>query len=174
MIDLRKLTGIVEEVIGDLPHPLASSITVKDYKAHEKAAGMMKNPDQALPKDVVAAYHLLTQMKMSPHEFENTWQLARPVANRFLGRDPRPQEIGQFTGAHPADVQDYYSSHPYPGHEEVKAGDFVRYYHASKPIAQGITGRNPLPVEIARFASAGYSDEDIQNHYTHEGKGKGG
>jgi hypothetical protein len=161
---------MIGKVIGDMPHPKAPSLRVREYRATERAAGMMKNPNQAGPEDVVKMHELLKSAGMSAAEFEHTWELARPIANRFLGRDPRPQELAQFVGAHPADVHDYYSSHPYPGHEEVKAGDFVKYHHAATPIAQMTLGRKPLPVEVARFAAAGYQTEDIQSHYAHKGK----
>lgn len=170
MLDPFRLNETITTVIGNMPHPKAPELRVKDYKAHERAAAMMKNPEEAQPQDVVNMYHLLKQAGMSPADFEHTWELARPVANRFLGRDPRPQELAQFVGAHPADVHDYYANSSYPGHEEVKAGDFVRYHHAATPIAQMTLGRKPLPVEVARFASAGYQTEDILNHYTHKGK----
>lgn len=170
MIDRTKLAGVVEDLIGRMPHPEAPSLSVADYRATERAAGMLKNPQEATPQDVVNTYHQLKHVGLSAADFENTWELARPVANRILGRDPRLQELVQFVGAHPADVHGYYMEHPMPGHEEVKAGDFLRYYHAATPIAQATVGRKPLPVEVARFASAGYATEDIHAHYTHEGK----
>jgi hypothetical protein len=107
---------------------------------------------------------------MAAADFEHTWETARPIANRILGRDPRMQELALFVGAHPGDMHEYYMEHPMPGHEEIKAGDFIRYYHAATPIAQSTVGRKPLKVEVARFAAAGYQTEDILNHYTHEGK----
>jgi hypothetical protein len=171
IIDSRKLAGVVEELIGRMPHPKAPSLTVADYRAYEVAAGMLKNPERAQPQDVVNTYHQLKHIGLSPADFEHTWELARPVANRILGRDPRLQELALFTSGHPGDVHEYYMQHPLPGHEEVKAGDFLRYFHAATPIAQASIGRKPLPVEVARFAAAGYGTEDIVNHYAHEGKG---
>jgi hypothetical protein len=169
-LDPFRLNEIVTQTIGEMPHPKAPELRVKDYKAHEKAAAMLKNPNTATPQDVVNTFHMLKQAGMSAAEFEHTWEMARPVANRLLGRDPRPQELAGFVGAHPSDIHDYYMSHPMPGYEEVKAGDFLRYHHAATPIAQLTVGRKPLPVEVARFAAAGYQTEDILNHYTNKGK----
>jgi hypothetical protein len=172
MLDPIRLNAVIDQVIGDQPHPKAPSLKVKDYKAHETVAEMMKNPDRPTPQDVVDAYHTLNGIGMSPAQFQHAWKIARPLANRFLGRDPDPSELAQFVDGHPADVYDYYAHSPYPGHEEIKAGDFVKYFHAATPIAQATIGRKPLPVEIARFAAAGYQSEDMLNHYTHEGKAK--
>lgn len=172
MIDKQRLAGVVEDVIGRLPHPKAPQLTVADYHAYERAAGMLKNPLEATPQDVVSTYNHLKSIGLSAADFEHTWEMARPVANRILGRDPKLQELMQFVGAHPADLHEYYMHHPMPGHEEVKAGDYLRYFHAATPIAHSTVGRKPLPVEVARFAAAGYQTEDIHAHYTHEGKSK--
>lgn len=173
-IDLQRLASVVEQTINRMPHPKAPSLTVADYKAYETAASMLKNPEEATPADVVSTYHSLRTAGISAADFENTWELARPVANRILGRDPRLQELVHFVGAPPGDVHAYYMEHPMPGHEEVKAGDYLRYFHAATPIAQSTLGRSPLPVEVARFAAAGYQTEDIVNHYNHQGKGARG
>jgi len=172
-VDRVKLAGVVEDLIGRMPHPKAPSLSVADYRATERAASMLKNPHEATPQDVVGLYHQLKHTGMAAADFENLWEMARPVANRILGRDPRLQELAQFVGAHPAEVHDFYMQHPMPGHEEVKAGDYLRYYHAAVPIAHATIGRKPLPVEVARFAAAGYQTEDILNHYAHEGKSSG-
>lgn len=165
LIDLHRLAGVVDDIVGRMPHPKAPSLTVADYKAYEVAAAMLKNPEEATPEDVVSTYTQLRTVGISAADFEHTWELARPVANRILGRDPRLQELLQFVGAHPGDVHAYYMESPMPDHEEVKAGDFLKYFHAATPIAQQSLGRKPLPNEVARFASAGYQTEDIVNHY---------
>lgn len=170
-LDPFHLSQTIDQVIGDTPHPDAPTLRVKDYQAHETVAAMMKNPDEATADDVVAAYHLLQQANLSPAEFEHTWEVARPVANQFLDRDPRPQELARFAGLTPSDIHDYYAGHPHPDHPEVRAGEYMRYFHAATPIAQMTVGRKPLPVEIARFAAAGYQSEDMLNHYTQGGEG---
>lgn len=169
-LDPRRLRAVVDQVVGGMPHPDAPELSVSEYRAHQTAASMMRNPEPVRPSDVVHMAQLLKQMEMSPSDFEHMWSVARPVANRFLGRDPLPQEIKLFHGLTPGDVHAYYSEHPYPGHEEVKAGDFIRYFHAAKPIAHRALGRDPLKVEIARFASAGYDAEDMHQHYNDQGK----
>jgi hypothetical protein len=167
-IDPFQLKETIDTVIGNMPHPDAPELRVKDYRAHENAAAMMKNPDDVQPQDVVDMYHMLKTAGMSAADFEDTWQVARPVANQLLDRDPRPQELVKFVGATPSDIHDFYSGHPMPGHEEVKAGDFLRYHHAATPIAQMTVGRKPLPNEVARFASAGYDAESMFNHYNNK------
>jgi hypothetical protein len=169
-VDPLRLAAIVEQVIGQQPHPDAPSLSVSDFMAHREVAAMMKGEEGATADDVVQAYHLLRQIDMSPAEFEHTWQLAQPTATRLLDRDPLPQEVKMLHGALPGDVHDYYANHPYPGFEENKAIDMARYFHAAKPIANHVSGRDPLPNEVARFAAAGYDADAIHRHYTHQGK----
>lgn len=170
-LNTQRLHAVVDLVIGNMDHPDAPELKVKDYRAHVTAAAMMRNPDSVRPQDVVQMFHLLKRMDMSPADFEDAWSMARPIANRFLDRDPTPQEIKRFHGVTPGEIHDYYSEHPMPGHEEVKAGNYIKYFHAARPIAHSTVGRNPLPVEIARFAAAGYDAEDMHAHYTQKGKG---
>lgn len=169
-MDPFQLDAVIEDVIGGMPHPDAPSVPIREYDSHERVAAMMNNPKEPEPGDVAQAYHLLKQLDMSPAEWEHAWKLARPVANRMLDRDPDPQELAMFKGAHPGDVHDYYSSHPYPDHEEVKAGDVVRYMHAATPIAHTLAGRKPVLNEVAQFAAAGYDTEDIHRYYRDAGK----
>lgn len=168
-MDPFRLDAVIGEYIGNLPHPDAQSMPIKEYDAHERVAAMLKNPDEPQPSDVEQAYHMLRQVDMSPAEWEYAWKLARPTANRLLDRDPDLQELVMFRGAHPADVHDFYSSHPYPGHEEVRAGEMARYFHAATPIAHTLAGRKPVLTEVARFAAAGYTHDDIARHYADKG-----
>lgn len=173
MHDPIRLSSMIQQVVGDMPHPDAPSMRVRDYKAHVKAAQLITGKTDVRPSDVANAFHLLKSMDVAPGEFEHTWSIAHPVAQRFLGREPLPQEIKQLNGAHPGDVHSYFAESPHPKFPEVLAGDFARYYHAAEgiAIAAGVK-RRPLGVEVARFAMAGYDAEDMQRHYTHKGKGQ--
>lgn len=170
MIDRIKLNGVVSQLIGNMPHPDAPDITVSDYKAHVRAAQLMKGGNEPHDSDVSAAVHLLKGMQMSPADFEYLWESAKPLSQRFLGRPPKPQELRKFLDATPGDIHGFYADHPHPDFPEVKAGDFARYFHAAQPIANSTVGRNPLKLEVARFAMAGYDETDIHAHYTHKGK----
>lgn len=170
-MDPLKLASVVEEFIGNMPHPDAPTMPIKEYAAHERVAAMMHNPKEPEAGDVEQAYHLLKQLDMSPAQWEHAWKLARPVANRMLDRDPDPSELVMFKDGHPSVIHDYYSSHPYPNFEEVQAGDVMRYLHAATPIAHTLAGRKPVLTEVARFAAAGYTSDDIANHYRDTGKG---
>jgi hypothetical protein len=64
-IDKLRLAGLVEQVIGRMEHPKAPSLSVADYRATERAAAMMKNPDEAAPQDVVDLYHQLKHIGMA-------------------------------------------------------------------------------------------------------------
>lgn len=169
-IDLVRLNGVVSQLVGNMPHPEAPDVTVNDYKAHLRAAQMMKGTDNVHASDVSSAVHLLKGMQMGPADFEYLWESAKPLAQRFLGRNPKPQELRKFLDATPGDIHGFYSDHPHPDFPEVKAGDFARYFHAAQPIANSTVGRNPLKLEVARFAIAGYEPEDILRHFTHKGK----
>ncbi len=169
-MDLRRLRSTIDAYIGELPHPDAPGVPIKEYQAHERVAAMMKNPQSAHGEDIEQAYHMLRQMEMSPAEWEHAWKLARPLANRLLDRDPDPQELSLFKGfVHPGDVLEYYSSHPHPQFPEISAGEMMRYFHAATPIAGMNAKRKPTLGEVARFAAAGYDDQDILAHYTHKG-----
>lgn len=171
MHDTVRLSSVIAQVIGDMPHPDAPAMKVRDYKAHVKSAQLITGKDEVAPADVSNAYHLLRSMDMSPSDFEHTWSIAHPVAQRFLGREPLPQEIKQLTGQHPGDVHSYYAESPHPDFPEIQAGDFARYYHAAEGIAVAAgVKRKPLPIEVTRFAMAGYDAEDIQRHYTQKVK----
>lgn len=169
-LDHFELNNVIDQVVGDLPHPDAPTMPIREYDAHQRVAAMMNNPREPEPADVEQAYHMLRQLELSPAEWEHAWKLARPTANRFLDRDPDPQELVRFRGAHPSEVHDYYSSHPYPDHEEVQAGDMLRYLHAATPIAHTLSGRRPVMTEVARFAAAGYDTEDLHRYYRDAGK----
>lgn len=167
-MDPLLLQAAVEDVIGRVPHPDAPSVSVADFEAHRGVAAMMKGDLGANADDVVRAVHLLKQMDMTPADFEHTWELSQATSTRLLNRDPSPQEIKTLHGAMPGDVHAYYVSHPYPGFEENTAGEMARYSAAAKPIANSLAGRDPLPLEIARFAAAGYDADSMMRHYQGE------
>jgi hypothetical protein len=168
-IDGVRLANVVGQLVGNMPHPDAPDITVRDYQAHVRAAQLMKG-GRIHASDVAAAVHLLKGMQMSPADFEYAWESAKPLSQRFLGRSPKPQELKKFLEATPGEIHGFYADHPHPDFPEIKAGDFARYFHAAQPIANSTVGRNPLKLEVARFAIAGYEEEDIHRHYTHKGK----
>lgn len=165
-----RLAQVAEQLVNNMPHPDAPTLSVRDYKAHVQTAQLMKGSGQVHPSDVVAAAQLLKGMEMSPADFEYLWSVAKPLSQRFLGRPPKPQELRKFLEATPGDVHGFYADHPHPDFPEIKAGDFARYFHAAQPIANATVGRNPLKLEVARFAAAGYDEEDMHRHYTHKGK----
>lgn len=169
--DRNKLRENVEQAAANWPSPHAPEIKNKDYEAHARVAALLHENPHPSPDEVTHAYHLLKNAEVSPHDFESVWSTAKPLANRLLGRPPTIHDVKQLAGGHPADVHSYYMGHPHPEYPEVKAGDFAKYHHAATPIANSMIGRDPVPLEVARFAIAGYDSEAIQNHYTDNGKG---
>jgi hypothetical protein len=149
---------------GDMPHPKAPSLKVKDYPAFERVAWML-NDRKPRPADVVHAHKSLQVAGISPAEFEQTWTVARPVANRLLnGRDPTMVDIQRLKEAHPRDIHRYYLDHPFPGYEEVTAHQMATHYRAAEAIARQY-GRTPNYEEVSRFAVAGYEADDMHQHY---------
>lgn len=167
--DLRAIRQAVEAHINAQPHPLAPDLTVGEYPMFERIASMLN--DQVLrgnkpkPEMVVHAHQTLKSAQLSPGEFEHIWTMARPVANRLLDRDPSIIEMAKhLREATPKDVHQYYSDHPYPGYEEVSAGQVARYQRAAEPIARRY-GKSPNLEEVTRFAAAGYTHDDMHQHY---------
>jgi hypothetical protein len=156
---------------GELPHPGAPQLKVKEYPAFERVAWML-NDRAPTGHDVAHAHESLKQAGMSPAEFEGVWSTARPVANRLIGEDPKMQDLVRLKDAHPHEIHAFYMDHPYPGYEEVTAGQMARYYRASEAIARRY-GRTPNLEEVSRFASAGYEDEHIETHYSEGSRSAG-
>lgn len=154
----------VAAVYGNMPHPQVPSLKVNEVAAYERVAWML-NDKKPTPTDVEHAATTLKQAGISPADFETTWAVARPVANRLLdGRDPTMVQLKQLVGKSPQEVHDYFSGHPFPGYEEVTAGQMVRHWRAAEAIARQY-GRAPNHEEVSRFAAAGYTADDMHSHY---------
>ena len=157
----------VADYYGNQPHPAAPALKVNEYQAYERVAWQL-NDRQPTGADVTHAAQTLKQAGISPSEFEQTWSVARPVSNRLLGQDPTIQQIATLKAASPKDIHTYYMDHPYPGYEEVTAGEMVKHYRAAEPIARQY-GRTPNHEEVSRFAVAGYTADDMHAHYGESG-----
>jgi hypothetical protein len=157
----------VAEVYGNMPHPQVPSLLIKDYPSHERVAWML-NDRKPLPHEVAQAAETLKQAGLSPSQFESTWAIARPVANRLLGTDPTMQQLVALQGGSPQDIHHYYMNHPFPGYEEVTAGEMVRGYRAAEHVARQY-GQVPNHEEVSRFVATGASSDDMHNHYSESG-----
>ena len=158
------IARVTAEVYGNMDHPLVPGLKVKEVPAYERVAWMM-NDRRPSAKDVQQAAQTLKHAGISPSDFESTWSIARPVANRLLnGRDPTIVQLQHLVGKNPHEVHDYYMHHPYPGYEEVTAGDMARYYRAAEAISRQY-GHRPNFEEVSRFAVAGYTADDMHDHY---------
>lgn len=164
MIDMNRVQAAIEEYYGNLPHPNAPSVKVRDYPAFAKVAMALKGafPDGG---DVENAHQQLKALNLSPADFHDAWEVARPVANRLLGRDPHLTELAKFTQMSPGDIYDHYHNHPHPQMPDVRAGELVQYYHAAKGMAQQYQNRDPNHVELQRFIHGQYTAEEMQQHY---------
>ena len=167
--DLKSIRDAVDAHLNAQPHPLAPTLTVGEYPNFERVASMLNSEvlrgNQPTPEMVSHASETLKGMQMSPGDFEHVWTMARPVANRLLGRDPSMIEMAKhLREATPREVHQYYSDHPYPGYEEVRAGEVAKYMRAAEPIARRYQ-RKPNLEEVTRFAAAGYTHDDMHQHY---------
>lgn len=160
----RAVEDAVAEYYGNLPHPQAPNIKVNEYQAYERVAWML-NDVQPRPADVSHAAETLNRAGVSPSQFEAAWTVARPVANRLLGQDPSMIDIQRLKDATPQDIHQYYLDHPFPGYEEVTAGQMVKHYRAAEAVARQY-GRVPNHEEVSRFAVAGYTADDMDRHYS--------
>lgn len=147
---------------------MAPDMTVDEYPNYERAATMLHSNvlqgNQPKPDTVTHTFHTLKAASLSPGEFEHVWTSARPVANRLLDRDPSIMELVRLKDAAPHEIHAHYSNHPYPGYEEVTAGQVAKHWRAAEAIARR-HGRTPNKEEVTRFAAAGYTAEDMMNHY---------
>lgn len=154
----------VANAFGNMPHPQAPSLLIKDYPSYERVAWML-NDRKPQPKDVAQAAETLKQSGLSPSQFESTWAVARPVANRLLGTDPTMHQITTLASASPQDIHSYYLNHPFPGYEEVTAGEMAKHYRMAEPIARQY-GQVPNHEEVSRFAVTGAGADAMHAHYS--------
>lgn len=168
-LDASKLSQAIRDTFAEKPHPDIPEIKVKDYPAFAGAAAKMfytRNPE---PQQVANAYHALTNAEISPGEFDRLWDVAKPLANRLLSRDPTIHDLMMLTGQHPAQVQSYYMDHPHPQYPESSAGDIHRYATVALHPARRLQGREPNLLELHKFVQGGYSMDDVVSHYSDSG-----
>lgn len=167
--DITHLHDVISQIYGEKPHPDVPSIKVKDYAAYAGVAAKMFYNSTPEPKQVETAYHSLRNSEIAPAEFDRLWDVAKPLANRLLDRDPTIHDLMMLVGQHPHQVQSYYADHPHPQYPEASAGDISRYAAVSLYPARKLSGREPNLVELHKFVVGGYTMDDIVAHYS-EGK----
>jgi hypothetical protein len=173
-LDPNRVRQLVQTEFGKLPHPQVPSLTNAEYHLYERVAAMKKSPHSIVPTDVEGAYEELNSAGLSPAQFEHLWPIARPLANRLLGRDPNLQEMAHLADAHPNDIHNYFSSLPSPSHPEIQAGALARYLHVAAEPAGRILNRRPLLQEAATFAAMGAAPEDVEQHYQRRSEARKG
>jgi len=164
-IDLKTLRQVVTKAFGELPHPDVPGLTNAEYPLYRRIAEMKRHPHPPSRSDIEAAYNELQSAGISPQQWEHAWAIARPLANRLMGRDPELHELVRLADAHPQDIHLYYSNLPSPSHPEIKAGDLARYLHMAAEPAGRHLQRRPLLQEAATFAAMNAAPEDIETHY---------
>jgi len=160
---VHAIASHVADAFGNMPHPQVPSLLIKDYPSYERVAWML-NDRQPQAMDVAQAAETLKQAGLSPSQFETVWSVARPVANRLLGQDPTITQLQHLRDASPQDIHHYYMNHPYPGYEEVTAGEMVRAYRTAEQVARQY-GQVPNHEEVSRFALTGAGIDDMHGHY---------
>lgn len=161
---IHAVASHVANIYGEQPHPRAPSLKIKDYPSYERVAWML-NDKQPTPADVTHAAQTLKGAGLSPAQFETTWAVARPVANRLIAKDPTMQQLVHLANSTPQQIHDYYMTHPYPGYEEVTAGQMVRAWRAAEPIARQY-GHAPGLEHVARFAVTEATVDDMHDYYS--------
>jgi hypothetical protein len=171
VVDPSLVKSAIQQVLGNKPHPLAPEIKVKDYPAFARAAARMFQQKQPTPQHVSTAYHALTNAEVSPAEFERVWDVAKPLANTLLDRDPTIHDIHMLATKMPGDIHSYYMEHPHPKMPTAKAGDIARYAAIAREPANRYHGRNPVLGELHTFVMGQYSASEVHDHYADNGSG---
>jgi hypothetical protein len=167
---LSTISRVVADHYGEMEHPLVpgTGVTIRQYPLYERSASLLFGDQlggkRPAPSHVEQAFHTLKNANLSPGEFEQAWSVMLPVSQRLLNREPSMFEVAKLKDAGPAEIHHHYMSHPYPGYEEVTAGDMVRYWRAAEPIARA-HGQELNHEAVSRFAVAGYSHDDIHEYY---------
>lgn len=167
--DMQKLDAAISTVLGSKPHPDVPEIKVSQYEQFGRVAARMFDTSDPTSDNVRTAVHALSGTGIPPEEFERVWDVARPLANQLLNRDPTMHDVVQLASSHPADIQSYYLTHPHPDAPDVPAGRMAVYAAHANPISQRTIGRDANSVELRRFSLGGYTTEDMIAHYTDKG-----
>jgi hypothetical protein len=165
MFEPKLIEQVVEKMVGSMPHPDLPSLSIRDYAAFRGVAARLSNTRYPQKQHIESAYKMLNSAGVSPSQFEYVWDIARPLANRLLGRDPSIHDIARLADAAPGDIQSHFLDHPHPQFPEVAAGDMARFRAAATPMANQYAKRKPNDVEVARFALSGYDETSIARHY---------
>jgi hypothetical protein len=168
-LDITQIAKTVQAVYGDKPHPSLPEVKVKEYPVFRRVAGLMFEEPQPTAKHVAAAYHTLTNAGVSPAEFERVWDVAKPLANHLLDRDPTIHDVQMLTQKPPGEIHSYYMDHPHPEYPASQAGDIARYAAVSREAANRYVGRDPITAELHMFNMGGYTSDEIHDHYASDG-----
>lgn len=167
-VDLSKIPQVVADYYGNMPHPLVPEVKVRDYEMFENVAADMfesqlesKRPS---PEHVAHAFQQLQAMQMTPAEFQHTWAVAKPVSQRLLDREPTMVDIDRLRHSTPHEIHQHYFHSPYPGYEEVTAGQMARHWRAMEPIAK-LHGQQLNHETVSRAAIAGWTSDDAHNYF---------
>jgi hypothetical protein len=168
-IDRSQLGKIAQDVYGNKPHPALPEVKVKDYPTFRRVAGRMFQESRPTTQHVATAYHTLTNAGVSPAEFERLWDVAKPLANQLLDRDPTIHDIQVLSQKTPGEVHSYYMEHPHPQFPASQAGDLARYAAISREPSNRYVGRNPITAELHMFNMGGYTADEVHDHYASDG-----
>jgi len=166
VINKNQIQRGIESFYGEKPHPYIPEIKVKDYETFARVAARMFQARQPSHDQVSTAYHALSNAEIAPAEFERLWDVAKPLANRLLNRDPTIHDLTMLTGQRPSEIHSYYMDHPHPQYPEASAGDIARYAAVALYPARRLTGRQPNLVELHKFVMGNYNMDDIVAHYS--------
>src|SRR5215472_15512930 len=94
--DFSLLGKSIEQVYGDKPHPSVPEVKVRDYEAFARVAARMFYERRPTAEHIATAHRALTSADISPGEFERLWDVAKPLANRLLSRDPTIHDLASL------------------------------------------------------------------------------
>lgn len=158
---------IAQDHYGSFPHPLAPSLTVKDFPMAVQLATATKFGGHASPQEAALFWSEFQALQMQPGEYLDTLQKAAPLSFRFVGRPPTMQEIKMHSQAAPDQIHKYYSTLPDKDYPELMAGQMVKALATAEPYAQKHLGRSALKVEGQFIHNAALNAPAVDAHYAY-------
>lgn len=166
-----------EEFIGNLPSPLAPSLTNKEFPTAVKLATYTKDRGIASPTEAAGFMsefknmndQLVAQGKQpySPEDYKAALDQLSPLSNTYHGRAPTMREVATYGTEHPTKQRDYYANLPDNLYPHITAGQMVQAKFAANPHAQQNLGREPVKSELAYLV---HSKQDPATYYSDLGE----
>ena len=157
--------AIAEDFYGNMPHPAAPGVKVKDYPTAVRLATATKFGGHASPQEASMFWREFQGLGMSPSQYEASLKVLAPLSYTYHGRPPSMQEIARFKDEQPAQARDYYHNLPDKHYPEVPAGEMIKQLKQASPHAQQHLGRGPNKYEAAELHAMGAKSDHAASYY---------